>query len=216
MQTEIHNPDSNLEKNEIKSHLSVVNISNIEMRNLMENPSEASIKVKQGTWTETDGKVPLRNGGAGPCLIIYAMNTETGRLISGHFPETDVKKQDMFDVTDLKNLEEYIRKKYPKNTNTESVLVPNVDHVGVLTHIREDLDYLAYLGMLQRLKEWGTENIEIYLFGNNSEAYGRTNEEFGSSYVNSVIEQHNVSADFYKLGIPYTKQSDFRIPGRAI
>ena len=54
---------------------------------------------------------------------------------------------------------------------------------------------------------------ELFLFGNNSLAFGLTPEEHAQSLVNSTLAQQKALSLFYKLGIPYSKQHDFRVPG---
>lgn len=162
------------------------------------------------TWTETDGDIPIVNHGAGPCLIVYAVNTENGHVISGHFPEYNKEKQDMFTRRDLK----YAQERYGKEEKPEGILIPDAEQVDFLSYTRVDKGYEEFLKMKKRLNEWGIDNTEIYLFGNNSGAFGSTPEEYDKRVVKSVIEQQSVSHDLYKLGIPYTKQHDYRAPGQ--
>lgn len=205
--------DTTKEKSKSKIKSLAVDVSMIakaEMEEIKDNPPQGSIDIKMETWTETDGNTPIVNHGAAPCLIVYALNTETGHVISGHFPEYNKEKQDMFTRREIK----YAQERYGLKEEPEGIVIPDEKQVDFLSYTRIDKGYEEFIKMKKRIKEWGVDKTEVYLFGNNSGAFGSTPEEYNKRVVDSVIEQQSVSIDFYKLGVPYTKQHDHRVPGQ--
>lgn len=182
---------------------------------MVDGSPKETVDIDMETWQETDGNTPISNHGAGPCVIIYAVDRLSGRVLSGHFPELLKDRQEMFDKQALER-KEY---DYPKTNSEQAVIeMPKPEDVDRLSYVRTDKSYEQYVLMKKRLhemvKESGQDNVEVFLFGNNWGAYGRSPTEYAQKIVDSALEQNEVAFDLYQAGIPYGNQHDFRVAGQ--
>jgi len=200
---------------ENQSGLKVVKVSSEVIDELIwGNPD--SLDIQTGDFAETDGQVKIKNYGADPCIIIYIHDLASGKIISGHFPEVLKERDEYFKRRDLSNMLHL----YSKVENTDKrIILPGEEDVERLSYIDRDDSYEKYLEMkkiVSGLKtKSGYSNFEVFFFGQNNPAIGKTWNEYLPNLTDSVIEQHDVAFDFYQLDIPYYQQHDFRIPGVA-
>ena len=159
-------------------------------------------------WLETDGKTPILNKGAGPCLIMFVKNIGDGTIISGHFSGR---------IADHQLSQEILKthlKKVPKEIPDEGD--------EILIHSQQELDNLAisdkgmyrsYLALLDRIKEFcseaGEARIEIYLFGQNYWRLAAEPDEIGGLTEN-IIQRQNVVTDLERLGVKPPRIFDYR------
>lgn len=127
-----------LEHVSLNHTIAVDKLDKFKLFDMRKNPPKDSVNVEMECWQETDGTVPVINMGGGPCLIIYAHDSKTDRLISGHFPLFLDSR-----VSLLKS-------------------GPQIDDPNFYN------GYENYKKMEERFKELGLTNLELFLFGNHT------------------------------------------------
>ena len=197
------------------SILKVKRVKPEEFWKIVKRNQRESVDVAISEWIETDGKTPIHNYGAGPCTIAYVWNRPTGRLLSGHFPT--ILKEEWREL--IRRDLESVQKKYPMLAEGAGIQKPIKEDTHRLTRIPDDLEsYENSLLMLGRTKTWaqevGNQNIEVFLFGQNSYAFGDTPTEYAQRLISSSVEQNEVFILFSQLGLEHSHIHDFRIPGQ--
>jgi len=190
--------------------LSVSEVSKSEFARLKTEGVDVK-EVKQGYWNEYSSKDKVTNEGASPCLIIYAINKDTHKIISGHFP-----------IVSEELINDFTREALSKGTqryeeeSPEGIATPTPSQVKRLTKTStDDADYERYLEMKARIKEWvsesGKDSVEVYLFGQNRKLFG-SDVQKSQRMVDQITEHNDVTAEFNRLGIPIFNVKDFRKP----
>ncbi len=205
-----------LKSKETEKTVTVVTVTPDKFKQIIANNKDVNeVTVKMSHWVETSGKEAIRNLGAGPCTIIYVLDKTTGKMISGHFPELLEERNTHFSRMDL----EYVQKTYPPLNNHEppSIQIPTEKEAHRLSYLQKDESYENFISMMvqikTRIEQLGESQLEVFLFGQNNLAFGRTPAEYAQMLIDSMIEQHDVSALFNKLGISYSHIHDHRVPG---
>ncbi len=169
------------------------------------------VKVDQGHWEEVDDEGSIENQGAAPCLIIYAKNIHTDSTISGHFGMVDRDKI----RNSTKKWVQTVENSYHVDDKADTLTLPTPEQIRQLNITAYDSGHERYLKMLERLSEWieanGSENIEIYLFGQNFPISDSLEEDKKVSRMTEIIkEHHGVISQLNEIGIPSAKIVDTR------
>ena len=198
-------------------YFKVIPVDKESFKKQVENRSENTLffgSASSKLWHETDGTRSIFTGGAYPCLIIYAANKLSGRIISGHFPHVSEKEDAESRKIQLERLESEFQQKKPG----DKVQIPSVNETQKIFGMWDNVSFEQYSQMKKRIEEWvkesGANNIEVYLFGQNDPRTAKTEEDKARNLMEATIDQNNVNFDFYKIGVSYFNQHDFRIPGR--
>lgn len=143
-------------------------------------------EIETDTWIEGGLNTRMLNYGAGPCLIVFAIDRNAGRLISGHFSVTNRKVYESRIATSVD--EDLIEKAYVSFSNMTKRLKAWVD-------------------------EKSYKNINTYLYGQNFGAY-RPPGQIASGIISDTTEHQDVIQEFSRnTDIPINAISDYRKPG---
>jgi hypothetical protein len=166
--------------------IKIVKLSKTEFRNKKDS-LKTSISITPGIWLEMNDFQNIKNLHASPCLILYIKNQKTGRIISGHFPETNQER-----VLQSSKLES--ENKAELNQDQESISQKKVRTIAD--------DFESYISLMKRIKSLGIEDsLEAYLFGQNFNS---------GNMLEDILEQEFILLDLQKSGINQSRIFDYR------
>ncbi len=201
---------------EISSPETVVNkvTSEVFINLLKSRDKSTSIhEIDINSWRAFNSQDLIINKGAGPCLILYAINSKTGEAVSGHFSNTHLNVQQR--ENDLKEMTEIAKSSWAtKSTGNNGLIIPSAESSLVNMKGFER----GYQEILQEVENMvsvhGRENISLYLFGQNN-SLGKDKEVIDiqtttKSIIKTGLKQLPILLDLNSIGI--MNVNDFRNP----
>lgn len=152
----------------------------------LKTKTKGLLDVDEDNWIQTSQDVPVFNGGASTCALIYAFNKGNNEMLAGHFIPREQRVDRKFSPIPETDVERFIK--------TLSV-------TGLLESFNK------YKSMLHQIKDWierhGSEAVEVYLF---AQHFLPKPKLIGDK----LIDRFTLDSDLKEVGALPNKVADYR------